>query len=268
MKQIPLAIGLAPQATLDSFVPGANTAALLHLRSLAQGLMPQSTEPPQALAVQPEPVPAGSMLNSAPRACGMPLYLWGPEGSGKTHLLKAVATQCQAAGAAVGWFDASDVGPWEFNPGWALVVVDRSDLLDAAAQHRSFVLFTEAATHGVQWAAAGRLPVVDLPLREDLRTRLAWGHVFALQPLAEAETRRALRQEADRRGIFLSDEVMGFLLLRFPRDLTHLMHLLNCLDHYGLSRGRRITVPLVRQMLIEEGVPDLPAASEAAASMS
>ena len=79
-------------------------------------------------------------------------------------------------------------------------------------------------------AAAGRVPPVDLPLREDLRTRLGWGHVFALQPLAEAERRAVLRREADRRGIFLSDEVMDYLLTRFARDLKHLMALLDRLD--------------------------------------
>jgi hypothetical protein len=56
------------------------------------------------------------------------------------------------------------------------------------------------------------LPPVDLPLREDLGTRLAWGHVFALQNLGEAESRAVLRRDADRRGIFLSDEVMDYLL--------------------------------------------------------
>jgi phosphoserine phosphatase len=71
---------------------------------------------------------------------------------------------------------------------------------------------------------------VDLPLREDLRTRLAWGHVFALQLLGEAETRAVLRRDADRRGIFLSDEVMDYLLTRFPRDLAHLGGVLDRLD--------------------------------------
>jgi DnaA family protein len=125
--------------------------------------------------------------------------------------------------------------------------------LDEAAQHAAFALFEDATAHGVQWAAAGRLPPVDLPVREDLRTRLAWGHVFALQPLADTETRAALRRESDRRGIFLSDEVMDYVLTRFQRDLAHLMALLDRLDEFGLARGRRITVPLVRQMFDEEG---------------
>jgi DnaA family protein len=130
-------------------------------------------------------------------------------------------------------------------------VVDRCDELDPAAQHAAFALFVEAGTHGVQWAAAGRLPPVDLPLRDDLRTRLGWGHVFALQPLSEEQTRAALRREADRRGIWLSDEVMGYLLTRFERDLKHLMQLLDRLDEYALSEGRAITVPLMKKMLSE-----------------
>ncbi|MDP3224572.1 MAG: DnaA/Hda family protein, partial [Rubrivivax sp.] len=106
-------------------------------------------------------------------------------------------------------------------------------------------------------AAAGRLPPVDLPVREDLRTRLAWGHVFAMHTLPDAETRAALRREADRRGIFLSDEVMDYVLTRFERDLGHLMRLLDRIDDFGLSKARRITVPLVRQMLAEEGLGEV-----------
>ena len=224
MKQIPLAIGPESQPGFDNFLPGTNTAALQHLRQL--------------------------------QLPGTPLYVWGPGGCGKTHLLQALAARCLAAGQGVGWFDAADRQPWVLSPAWSLVVLDRCDALDDTAQHAAFALFEEAAAHGVQWAAAGRLPPVDLALRDDLRTRLAWGHVFALQPLPDAETRAALRREADRRGVFLSDEVMDFLLTRFERDLGHLMRLLNRLDEYGLSKARRITVPLVRQMLSEEGLDE------------
>ena len=100
--------------------------------------------------------------------------------------------------------------------------------------------------------AAGQLPPVDLPLREDLRTRLGWGHVFALQPLGEAETRAALRREADQRGVMLSDEVMDHLLTRFTRDLKHLMALVVRLDQFSRSTKRALTVPLLKQMLAEE----------------
>ena len=92
-----------------------------------------------------------------------------------------------------------------------------------------------------------------LTLRDDLRTRLGWGHVFALQPLAEAEMRAALRREADRRGVFLSDEVMDYLLTRFERNLQPLMAQLERLDRFSLANKRAITVPMLKLMLAEEG---------------
>jgi DnaA family protein len=77
--------------------------------------------------------------------------------------------------------------------------------------------------------------------------------VLAIQPLSEAETRAALRREADRRGLFLSDDVMDHLLTRFARDLKHLMALLDRLDEFALVNKRAVTVPLLKQMLAEEG---------------
>ena len=226
MKQIPLPITPPPAEGFDSLVVGRNAAAVQHLRSLA--------------------VAAGASA---------PVYLWGDVGTGKTRLLRALAVQRQAEGERVGWFDAADALPWVLDDAWSLVVVDRCDALDAAHQQAAFALFVEAGSHGVQWAAAGRLPPVDLVLRDDLRSRLGWGHVFALQPLAEGETRAALRREADRRGIFLSDEVMDYLLTRFRRDLGHLMALLDRLDGFALAEQRPVTVPLLKKMLSEEDHP-------------
>ena len=76
---------------------------------------------------------------------------------------------------------------------------------------------------------------------------------MALQPLSEADSRAALRREADRRGLFLSDEVMDYLLNRFARDLKHLMAWLDRLDDFALVSKRAISVPMLRQMLTEKG---------------
>jgi DnaA family protein len=226
MRQIPLAIGPEPEPRFENFIPGANAAVLALLRTL--------------------PMP------------GAPVYLCGPTGSGKTHLLQALAARSLGEGHNAAWFDAATALPWSLPPDRALVVIDRCEALADEAQRAAFALFEDAAAQGVQVAAAGRLPPVDLPLRDDLRTRLAWGLVFALEPLGEAETRAALRREADRRGIFLPDEVLNHLLTRLPRDLGHLMRLLDRLDAYALARARAVTLPLLRQLLAEE-----PAAADA-----
>jgi DnaA family protein len=100
--------------------------------------------------------------------------------------------------------------------------------------------------------AAGALPQADLKLRDDLRSRLGWGHIEGLQVLGELERRAVLRQEAVARGLVLSDEVMSYLLKRFSRDLGSLMQLLDHLDHYALQTQRALTIPLVRAMLENE----------------
>lgn len=219
MKQIPLPIVSGSMPTFDSFVTGGNAMVLAHLRE--EGGRPA------------------------------PLYLWGPQGSGKTHLLHALAHAMQIQGGRVGWFGASDPAPWVHDDTWSLIVLDGCDAFDAAQQHAAFALFVEAATHATPVVASGRLPPVDLPLREDLRSRLGWGHVMVVQPLSEAESRGALRREADSRGLFLSDEVIDHLLHRHARDMKHLMAQLDRLDEFAMVHKRAITVPLLRLMLNE-----------------
>ncbi|MDL2337291.1 MAG: DnaA regulatory inactivator Hda [Pseudomonadota bacterium] len=219
MKQMPLPIASGSTPTFESFVPGGNAMVLAHLRD------------------------PGSRLT--------PLYLWGPQGSGKTHLLRALAHETQVQGGRIGWFGATEPTPWVHDESWSLIVLDGCDAFDAEQQHAAFALFVEATTHATPLVASGRLPPVDLPLRDDLRSRLGWGHVMAVQPLSEAESRGALRREADGRGLFLSDEVIDHLLHRHARDMKHLMTQLDRLDEFAMVHKRAITVPLLRQMLSE-----------------
>ena len=221
MKQIPLAIGPEPARTFENFLSGSNAEALAHLQALAPG---------------------------AP-----PVYLWGPAGSGKTHLLHAAVERAAAHGQQATWFSAATAPPWIEASERDWLVIDDAHALDPAQQQAAFSLFVDATTRGAGVVASGRVPPVDLVVREDLRSRLGWGHVFAIAPLGESEMRAALRREADRRGTFLSDEVMDYLLTRFARDLKHLMAQLDRLDAFSLSTKRAITVPLLKQMLAEEG---------------
>lgn len=224
MKQIALDIGLAPAPTLASFLPGPNEAALQHIRLWAE----------------------------SPTRSPVPTYVWGASGSGKSHLLKAVREALREQGGAVGWIDASVAEPAAWDDRWAAVVLDDVHLYTAVQQHAAFTSFVNAQTQQRWVLAAGSVPPADLPLREDLRTRLGWGHVFQLHVLTEPERRAVLRQEADARGVFLSDEVMDFMLTRFSRDLGSLMQLLQQLDGFALASQRPITIPLIKAMLEQQ----------------
>ena len=217
VRQLPLAIGPAPLQTFDNFVVGANVAALASLRGL--------------------PAQAGALV-----------YLWGASGSGKTHLLHALVR-----GVSAGWFDSATPGPWQFSEDWSLIVLDGCEAFDDAQQQWAFALFIDAAARGTSIAASASVPPVDLPVREDLRTRLGAGPVFAIAPLGEADANAVLRREADRRGVLLSDDVMSFLMTRFSRDLKHLMALLDRLDEFALAEHRHVTVPLLKKMFEEYG---------------
>ncbi len=217
MQQIPLPIGTAAARTFDNFVAGANAATLAHLRALAPG--------------------------------AAPVYLWGPTGSGKTHLVQAVVGRFQADGIRGVNYGADVAAPWMGSEGCGIIVIDDCDRLGPEQQHSAFTLFVQSAEGGAIILAAGRLPPVDLGLREDLRSRLGWGHVMAVHALTEPEARAELRREADRRGILLTDEVVQYLLTRFARDLKNLFDLLNRLDEFSLVQQRNVTVPLLKQML-------------------
>ena len=249
MKQLILDLAWDPLPPFAGFLPGDNAVVVAQLREQAWP--------------------------------GAPIYLWGPAGSGKTQLLHELQARAIEAGVVAQWFDAASSTPWELADDVSLVLLDGVDQFDAEQQHAAFTLFVEAASRvggvlhsladgvagaalalaetpaagarlGVQFASAGRLPPVDLPVREDLRTRLGWGPVHAVRPLAESGTRDALHQEARRRGIVLGDEVLDYILARFARDLKSLMHLLHRLDGFALAEKRAVTVPLLKRMLDEE----------------
>lgn len=253
MKQLILDFAWDPLPPFAGFMHGDNEAVISHLRD-----------------------------QSWPSA---PVYLWGPAGSGKTQLLHELQARAAAQARVAQWFGPATPMPWVLADDASLVLLDAVDQLDAARQHAAFTLFVEAATRvdpspgvqldqgsgsampaalaaleppaagarlGVQFAASARVPPVDLQVREDLRTRLGWGPVHAVKPLAEGDTRVALRQEARRHGIVLGDDVLDYLLTRFARDLKSLMHLLHRLDGFALAEKRAVTIPLLKRMLNEE----------------
>jgi len=221
-QQLVLDMGLATGPTLDNFLPGPNAQALDHLRLwLGQG---HATRSP------------------------LPIYLWGGSGCGKSHLLRGVRAALAQAGESVGWIDAAGDAP-PFDSRWAAVLMDDVHAFDSARQQTAFNWFVNAQSQQVAVLATGSLPPADLQLRDDLRSRLGWGHVFGLQALDEAQRRAVLCQQAQVRGIVLSDEVVDFMLTRFTRDLGSLMELLNLMDGYALQTQRAITIPLIKSMM-------------------
>lgn len=212
--------------TFDNFVTGDNAEAVAALRGVAAGFG---------------------------RDTG--LLLWGPCGAGKSHLLRAAVATVRARGMGALMVDAPGVlaalDP-ELAARHALVAVDDVDAAGADAQARLFTLYNALQAAGGRLVAASGLPPAQLPLREDLRTRLGWGAVYEVRALADADKGAALVAWAGQRGFGLGAEVIAYLLAHGRRDMAALIATLEALDRHSLATRRPITVPLLRDWLQRE----------------
>jgi DnaA family protein len=221
MKQLALDFAGQPQPTLDNYLAGRNGELVTHLRRLAGRQ-------------------AGERF----------LYVWGRPGSGRSHLLKAAVGALQQGGTAAAYHAcAAGTRLTEGLERMDCVALDDVDRLDEEGQVAAFGLYNALRERDGMLLAAGAAPPVQLRLREDLVTRLAWGLVYQVHALSDEEKARALADYAAGRGFRLLPEVCDYLLTRASRDLPSLLATLQALDRYSLETKRPVTVPLARELL-------------------
>ena len=221
MKQLAFDF-VAPSPTLDNFVEGRNAEAVQRLRDITLG-----------------------------RGGERSLYLWGAASSGRTHLLRGALTALARRGARVAYF-AGGAAPAPAELAEAdTVAIDDAERLDEAAQGIAFNLYNRLREAGGVLLAAGNVPPSQLPLRADVGTRLAWGLVYEVHALSDAEKAHALAGHAAARGFGMPPEVSQYLLTRVQRDMRTLIAMLDALDRYSLEAKRPVTLTLVRELVQE-----------------
>jgi DnaA family protein len=177
------------------------------------------------------------------------LLLWGAPGAGKTHLLHAAIDSARQQGLATRWIAHPGEVFAAIDDTAPLLVIDRVDTADADAAAAIFTLYNAQKQRGGRLIAASRTPLAALPLREDLRTRLGWGLVYEVLPLADEDKPAAMVAFADQRGFQLSADVIDYLLHHGRRDLPSLLATLAALDRASLASKRPVTVPLLKTWL-------------------
>jgi DnaA family protein len=219
VQQLLLDLAPVPEPALENFAPGRNVEPLRALRAWVAGTG--------------EPV----------------VYLWGPPGSGKTHLLSGAAVQAGSQRANGRFVTASEFSSrdWTQSPAW--LALDDLHVLPARGQAALFTLLNRAANGEVRLLLAGAIAPAGLTLREDVRTRLGAALVFQLYPLDDEEKALALQTHARERGFELPREAAQYLLRHGRRDLRWLLAVLDALDRYSLQTRRPITLPLLREVL-------------------
>ncbi|MDL2200795.1 DnaA regulatory inactivator Hda [Halopseudomonas aestusnigri] len=226
--QLPLGIKLRDEATFASYYPGPNATVLAATRAFA------------------------SLQSAVPEFC---LFLWGTEGTGRTHLLQAACHALADEGGLAMYLpldELADEGPLLLE-GMESVDLLCLDKLEAVVgrpdwEEALFHLYNRLREQGgrllVAAAAAPRALGLKLP---DLESRLGWGLVFQLQPLDDEGKQEVLKLRAAQRGLQLGDDVARYILSRGARGMGELFAALETLDQASLRDQHRLTIPFVKR---------------------
>jgi DnaA family protein len=226
LRQLPLSVRLRDRASFESFLPGPNAIVLTQIVALAEQQRP-----------------------------GL-VWVCGPEGSGKTHLLQALCARVGSAGAYVPLsqlegYGAAALGDWR-GAHWLCLdeiapMVGRIDW-----ERELFGVYRDCEERGASLLLAAREAPAQLPFAlPDLASRCAAGHRLTLQALDEEQQCQALRLRAQVRGFDLPEDTAHYLQRRLPRDMSSLFALLDELDAAALAAQRRLTVPFIRDVLAQ-----------------
>lgn len=224
MAQLPLALKLQPYASFENFVVGPNSVAIDHIQSIALGDRQES------------------------------VWIYGRPGTGKSH---ALAAACRAASEAsrrpiylalststdpemlkhlddIDLVALDDVHNVAGLPGWDAALFS---VFDARLQRGGLLIAADSAPRDCGFALA------------DLRSRAGSAALYRLEFLNDTDLRAAVIGHATRRGLNIESTEANYLMQRVSRDLNALTACLDRIDRYSLAAQRRITIPLLREVI-------------------
>jgi len=197
---------------------------------------------------------------------GLPnLFLYGPSCTGKTHVLAALAEALRPRLAVEFFSGHHNTVPC--TKGDSDKSHDETKLIIRDEQPITAFIIDDVHEIAAEYAAAlwnisNKLTTAGLPLilsslvspqelfekNLHLRSRVTSGLVLRLENPGDTARVLVLDKMARDRNIRLPPEVGRYLVNRKSRDLHDLACILDRLDFHSLTKGRRITLPFLREL--------------------
>lgn len=196
-------------------------------------------------------------LKHMPDEPGSHIFLYGDEGSGKTHLLNALCIDIRERNGrafylALKRLPKDAIASLQGLEKLDLVCVDDLHVIagDEAWEEALFHCFNRIreANGRLLVSSRKRLSALNLGL-PDLASRLAWGLRLPLLPLEDPDKLEVINLHSTALGSILPEDVLQYLLKRHDRSMSALIQTVENLHQAALTNKRRITVPLAREVL-------------------
>ncbi len=185
--------------------------------------------------------------------------LWGPSDSGKTHLINACAHFARQQAVNFQLYEGNQVVQcdpdyFDISASCDVLAVDNLDAL--CGQRR----WEEKFCQLINRCKSGDLHLIFtltnkpqfLPCQlADFQSRLSWGLLLQLAASRDSDVEKIIRLRAKLLGFDLSNEVIAYLLTHYSRRLSSQIDILRLLGDASLSRQKKITIPLIKQTLID-----------------
>ena len=225
LEQIPLLLNKPPKSELKSGIIGHNREALDALKNF----------------ILSECIQIKSFI------------LWGNQGSGKSFWLHAWANEISNSK----YFDLKNDILTEYKEK-NILILDNLEYATTENQSTIFKLFNLSRNPKIKilGSTSNINKLTDkVDFREDLFTRFKQGLIYKIKPLTDLEKKHALKEYIYSVGWLSSkddssyDNLLDYMLQRFPRHLTVLKHILINSHNLALKKKCPVTINLVKSIL-------------------
>ena len=151
-------------------------------------------------------------------------YLWGVQGSGKSHLSSVVKNN-------------------------NILVIEDIESMSDIEQIQAFSIFNNCKENGKKLFITGSNSPNNMGLRSDLASRLSWGIVYQIKALSDNEKKLALLNHSKQKGMSSNVKVIDYCMKNLKRDLHYLIATLDALDSWSLKTKKPMTIPLLKKLL-------------------